>query len=133
MRPDRQVGVHVDVVRGHLARLFEKLHGPFDLAVVDLCVGGRDQQVGAIGFEFVRFEQAIGDELHVARHLGGEAGVRDACRRLVDLQSIRDQLVDDLPLADHRIEIHVALDAQFDCMAGKRGQQPACDHCQDDS
>ena len=110
-QPDRQIGEQIHIIGGGGQGLVEQGDGPVQLAVVDLGVGGRDEQIGAIGLELIGLQQPGGDELHVARHLGGEAGIRDAGGGVIDLPGFTEQLIHHLALADELAVIRFRLQA----------------------
>ncbi|MNV33810.1 hypothetical protein D3C71_1251950 [compost metagenome] len=54
--PGGQIGVEIQIVRRRAEGLLEQGDGSVHVAVVDLGVGRRDEQIGAIGLELVRLQ-----------------------------------------------------------------------------
>lgn len=107
--PGGQIGVDVQIVRGGGEGLLEQGDGPVHVAVVDLGVGRRDEQIGAIGLELVGLQQQGGHLLHVARHLGGEARIGDPGGGVEDAGGVCQQLIHHLALADELLVILLLL------------------------
>ena len=126
--PDGEIAVDVEIIGGDGLRLLQQGDGAAQVAVVDLGVGRRDEQVGAVGFKLVGGQQPLGHQLHIARHLGGKTGVGDLGWRLVDLQRFAEQHVHRLALADQGIEVVLHLHRALGRLQGEgRERQQAAE------